>query len=229
MFKIIGENADKLRGSRKFQEWLKSFDERFVGIQEIEEGWSYWKGKEKNALVFALLFIRYLDENNEEKGSVVFYRSDSVAIFLVVTDKDTGKKYVALVEQLRAPSGRKLLEIPAGSVEDEDDFLSTAIKEVREEVGVAVFPRNLIPLGQYYLSPGACNEDMFFYSCEVVLDGTEIQKLQDKLTGTEGENTQVKLYSLEAFEKLLIRDAKTQLAYELYLEREAGRKRGGIA
>lgn len=217
MAKIIGENAAKFDQSPKFQRWLVGFNESYAKIQEIEEGWSLWKGKNENELVFALLFVRCLDEKGRERGEVVFFRSDAAAVFLVIQDKDTGRKYVVLVEQLRIASGGHLLEIPAGSVEENDTFLGTIVREVREEVGLSVSAEDFRFLGQYYLSPGACNEKIALYYGEIILSGTAIQKLEDKLTGTPGEHTKVKLFPMADFEWLDLRDAKTQLAYELYL------------
>lgn len=218
--KITGENAVKFRSSLKFQKWLNGFDKRFANIQGIEEGWSLWKGKAQNELVFALLFVRCLDEKGGEKGDVVFYRSDAVAVFLVLQDKDTGKKYVVLVEQLRIPSGGKLLEIPAGSVEEKDDSLATIVREVQEEVGLTISARDFKFLCEDYFSPGACNEKIALYSCEIILSSAAIKELKDKMTGTLGEDTKVKLFPLETFEQLEIKDAKTRLAYCLYMRRK---------
>lgn len=219
MINIVGENAEKLQRSHNFGDWLANFDKRFVKINKIEEGWSLWKGKKKDELVFALLFVHWTDENGEEKGTVVFYRSNSTGIFLVFEDKTTEKKYVVLVEQVRLPSGGKLLEITAGSVEENNDFFETIVREVAEEVGFTITGKNLgriIPLGEYFLSPGACNEKMALYACEIELPYQDIMKLKDKMTGTPGENTKVRVFPLETFETLGICDAKTILAYELY-------------
>lgn len=217
MIKIIGENRDKFEKSRKFQQWLNRFDDKSAKILTIEEGWSLWKGKSKEELIFALLFVECLDEEGRKRGDVVFFRSDASAVFLVIKDKDTEEKYVALIEQLRIPGGGKLLEIPAGSAEDSDDDLKeTIIREVAEEVSLWPHADSYNFLGLYYFSPGACNERIALYSCEFSLGGKEIKELEGKLTGTAGEHTKVKLYPLDDFDRLSIRDAKTMLAYLLY-------------
>ena len=219
MVEIIGENKDKLTGSRKFQKWIGGFDEKTARILTIEEGWSLWKGRNKDELVFALLFLRCLDDEGRERGDVVFFRSDASAVFLVIKDKDIGRKYVVLVEQLRIASGGKLLEIPAGSVEENDDFLGTIVREVEEEVGLSIPAQDFKFLDWYYASPGACNEKIALYSCELLLGSDEIRKLEGQLTGTAGEHTKVRLLLLDKFEKAKIGDGKSRLAYELYLRK----------
>lgn len=217
MVRITGENKDRLEKSRKFQQWIHRFDGKSAKLLTVKEFWSLWNGLDE--LIFALVDAQCLDEEGRKRGGLVFFRSDAAAVFLVIKDKDTGQKYAALVEQLRIPSGGKLLEIPAGSVEEGDDFVSTISREVREEVGLLVPAADFKYLGWHYPSPGACNEKIALYCCEQVLLPVEIQRLQDKLTGTPGEHTKVKLYPLEDFDKLPIKDAKTMLAYLLYRRR----------
>lgn len=217
-FMIIGDNADMLGQSRKFWRLFdKMYSTNLVRIKKIEEKWSLWnKNKE---LVFALFRVEYLDDEDNTRSVVIFYRSDAVAVFLVLKDRITKKKYVALVEQIRVPAGQKLLEIPAGSVESDDDFLTTAVREIEEEVTLKIAQSDLKFLGQYILSPGACNEVIALYACELTLTGTEIKSLEGRWAGLkeEGENIKVRLFPLEVFEGLGIRDAKTMLAYGLYL------------
>lgn len=217
MVEIIGKNKDRLEKSRKFQRWLNRFDDKSAKLLTIQGLWSFWNDRGQDELIFALLHVRCLDEEDRERTAIDFFRSDAAAVFLVIKDKDTDKKYVALVEQLRIPSGGKLLEIPAGGVDENDDAsLNTIIREVSEEVGIWPHANSYNFLGLFYLSPGACNERIALFSCEFPLSGEEIKKLEGKLTGMPGEHTKVKLYPLEDFDKLPIRDAKTMLAYLLY-------------
>lgn len=217
-FTIVGDNADKLSRSNKFWRW---FDNTYgpIKIRRVSEKGSFWF---RGELAFALFLVEYLDEENKEKSNVIFYRSDAVAVFLVLKDKDTGKKHVVLVEQLRVPAGQKLLEIPAGTVEGEDEYKKTAVREIKEEVGIEISQEDLRFLGRYFMSPGACPEKIALYSCELSFSRQEIESLQDRLTGLkeEGENIVVRLFPLEIFDGLPIKDAKTRLAYQAYLERE---------
>jgi ADP-ribose pyrophosphatase len=72
---------------------------------------------------------------------------------------DQGDIY--LVKQYRIGAEKLLLELPAGKVEAGEDPLETARREVREETGMAA--REMIPLGNFYMTPGYANEYMFTF------------------------------------------------------------------
>lgn len=72
---------------------------------------------------------------------------------------DEGRVY--FVRQYRIGAGSFLLELPAGKVEEGEEPLRTAEREVREETGMAA--RELIPLGEFYMTPGYANEYMYCY------------------------------------------------------------------
>ena len=208
--KVIGPNAARISASPKFLNWVNRFSPD-LQKSKIHEVWSFFSPK--GELVFALFSIAQ---------RFVFFRSDAVAVFLVVENKETGRKYVVLVEQLRVPAGSKLLEIPAGVIEEGRSPLETAVRETKEEVGLEIPPQKLKSLGTYYSSPGALNEKITLFYCEIQLSDSEIDSLRNRLAGlrAEGENIRVRLVSLEGFKKLSIDDAKTVLAYELYRGKE---------
>jgi ADP-sugar diphosphatase len=214
---IVGEHADKFEDSARFWQFFNKINHgSLIDIHQIAEKWSLWS--RTGELIFALFVVEYIDEEAKMRSSVIFYRGDAVAVFLVLIDKNSGKKYVALVEQTRAAAGQKLLEIPAGGIEGEDNGVVTAIREIEEETTLEIAAKDLKFLGQYFFSPGACNEKIILYSCELFLATEEIESLQGRLTGLkeEGENIKVKLYELASFNHLAIQDAKTVLAYHLY-------------
>ncbi len=65
------------------------------------------------------------------------------------------------VRQYRVGAESELLELPAGVLEEGEDPLEGAMREVREETGLAA--KKVIPLGQGYLAPGYASELMYFY------------------------------------------------------------------
>lgn len=224
-FILHGENAENFSKSPKFLRWLESFNPAALKIEAIYEMWSWWsKNKE---LIFALVYVQYIDEENKKRGNFLFFRSDSAAAFLVIFDIRSNEKFIVLVEQLRTPTGGKILEIPAGSIDDLDgDPVNTLVRELEEEVGLEALAANFVFLGDYYFSPGACNEKISLFYNEVLLSTEKILALKDRLAGLrdEGENIKVKIVPFADFEKLEIKDAKTQLAYELYQKRKGGDK-----
>ncbi len=71
---------------------------------------------------------------------------------------------VYLVNQYRLGAKGELLELPAGVVEDGEDPQVCALREIREEIGLA--SGKLTFLGKAYLIPGYGDELMYFYLAE---------------------------------------------------------------
>ena len=65
------------------------------------------------------------------------------------------------VRQFRYPMREELLEAPAGKIEPGEDPLVCAARELGEETGFAA--GELIPLGEYYSSPGYSTELLRLY------------------------------------------------------------------
>lgn len=75
------------------------------------------------------------------------------AVVIVAIDDD---RQVYLVRQYRHAIRRMLLELPAGTLEPGEDPLAAAVRELREEVGLAADEWR--PLGSFFSSPGFLKE-----------------------------------------------------------------------
>lgn len=69
--------------------------------------------------------------------------------------------YVYCVRQFRYPMEEHLLEVPAGKLEQGEDPLSCAKRELSEETGITA--EKYIDLGKTYPSPGFCREILYIY------------------------------------------------------------------
>jgi ADP-ribose pyrophosphatase len=65
---------------------------------------------------------------------------------------------VLLVRQYRHATGQDLLELPAGTLDDNEAHEACAAREIREETGMAA--GLLTKLGEFYLAPGYSTEFM---------------------------------------------------------------------
>jgi len=92
--------------------------------------------------------IRYKREIVVHKGSCVI-----VPVF------DDGT--VAMVRQYRYAAEKFLLEIPAGTLNRDEDPESGAVRELEEEIGVTA--GKIEKLTEFYVSPGFLTEKMFLY------------------------------------------------------------------
>ncbi|HZK17824.1 MAG TPA: NUDIX hydrolase [Clostridia bacterium] len=84
------------------------------------------------------------------------------AVGVVALDKE-GK--LVLVRQYRYPVEDVLLEIPAGKIDDREEPLLCAKRELLEETGWEA--ENWEKIGDYYSSPGFTNERLHLYKADV--------------------------------------------------------------
>jgi len=143
---------------------------------------------------------------SEVKKWLIMRRKPSVAMLVY----DLNAKKVVLVEQLRVPIGEVIMEIPAGSMEADENPYTVARHELRQEIGAFFTGFNLVESG--YLSPGGTDELLHFFAISVDLSKSTV--LDGSLTGVakEGEDIRVHIVSFDQFFKMELLDFKTQYA-----------------
>jgi len=94
-------------------------------------------------------------DDRETKFDIIEH-SGSVVIIPV---DENGK--VLLVRQYRHATGGDLLELPAGTLDEDEDPDVCAAREIREETGMAA--SKMTRLGDFYLAPGYSTEFMVVY------------------------------------------------------------------
>lgn len=93
------------------------------------------------------------------------------AVILPAFDDGT----IGLVRQYRHPAVKYLLELPAGTLNDQERPEIGAARELEEELGLIA--GNLEKLSEFFVSPGFCEEKMWLY---LATDLTETsQRLED--------------------------------------------------
>lgn len=76
-------------------------------------------------------------------------------------------EHVVLVRQYRYPVDEWLWEVPAGSLDPDEEPQAAAMRECHEEIGKV--PRNTVLVGSFLPTPGYCDEEMLVYR----LDGLD--------------------------------------------------------
>lgn len=135
-------------------------------------------------------------------------RADSVAIVAVDADER-----LALVRQPREAARRRLIELPAGTMDEGEEPLATAKRELAEETGLHGGRWRRGPV--VFATPGFCRERMHFFFA----DGLE----EGDADPDAGEEIEVLRWPRDEAEQRLgeIEDAKTLAGILLFL-RERG-------
>ena len=165
-------------------------------------------------MVKAKLTYDTFDGKQINTTRLAFERGNSVAILLLERDSNS----ILLTNQFRYPSCKNndgwLLEIPAGSLEENEKPEDCIKREVMEELGYKIKTAKL--LTTFYTSPGASTERMFLFFSEV--------SKNDKIVkggGKESENEDIQLVKIPVSKIISkipeIKDAKTILALQWFL------------
>lgn len=119
------------------------------------------------------------------------------------------KGQVWFVRQYRHAAGLELLELPAGTLEDNEDPEDCARREIREEIGMRA--GRILKVSEFFLAPGYSTEYMHVFLAQDLI--------HDPLPGDQDEFLSIERYPVSQVNTMLhngeIRDAKTIAA--LYL------------
>lgn len=122
----------------------------------------------------------------------------SVGVIPLIKDSE-----ILFVSQYRNAAGRRLLEIPAGSIEKGETLRRAALREMSEEIG---YVGKLTPLLQMYLAPGYNTEYIRIYIAKDL-------KRTDQISRDDDENIRIRRISVHsAIKKCIngeIKDSKT--------------------
>ncbi|KAG2326474.1 hypothetical protein Bca52824_009202 [Brassica carinata] len=123
---------------------------------------------------------------------IVFARGPAVAV-LILLESDDGETFSVLTEQVRVLTGKVVLELPAGMLDDDEgDFVGTAVREVEEEISIKLKKEDMVDLTAF-LHPSTGHQ--IFPSLRLQVEQETIRQLQDKETGLRehGEFIKVRL------------------------------------
>ncbi len=81
----------------------------------------------------------------------------------VVLIPQPSRREVILIRQYRYAIRRWIWELPAGTLEPGETARTAARRECAEEIGLS--PGHIEKLGEFYPTPGFCDEVMIFFRC----------------------------------------------------------------
>ncbi len=150
--------------------------------------------------------IQYKKSGNIAKREVVLHRGGAVVIAL------TDEKEIILVKQFRYPFQKYLWELPAGKLDEGEEPLDCARRELKEETGYSA--SEFVKLGSVYTSPGYSSEELHIFFADKLKSG--------KSNREEGEeDMKVLKLSVEEVVRMIlngeIKDSKTIAGVFYYL------------
>jgi ADP-sugar diphosphatase len=206
-FEITTNNYDvkisfpQILAAPKFQNWLQQLDTSILDIDHIRIDHVKWFCNPANPDPAKLGFL-YLEviakekQTNKTLPGIVFLRGNAVAVLIYVNVGS--EEYIIFTEQTRVPIGRKILEIPAGMMDDSSNFAGVAMKEISEETGLkAPHVNDLKFLGKIIPSAGGCDEEisLFFWKTSVSMEKKD--EILSKIHGNSAENESIKILFIQ--------------------------------
>ena len=151
--------------------------------------------------------------NGRETTKEIIEHPGAVAIIPIL---DNGKLLV--VSQYRTAARRRMMEIPAGTLEGDEPPLACAKRELIEETGYAA--RHFTRLFSCYLAPGYSSEKIHFFLASRLVK-TKARPAEDEFITVRTMDLDE---ALKAIERGKIQDAKTISAlYYLAMHRDEQR------
>ncbi|RLL48145.1 NUDIX hydrolase [Oceanobacillus piezotolerans] len=182
---------------------MNKFEEKTIKTEKIFEG-----------KIISLQVDEVELPNGKTSKRELIKHPGAVAVIAITDDNK-----IVLVEQYRKPLEKTLVEIPAGKLEDGENPIIAAIRELEEETGYTTNDLHFVT--SFYSSPGFADELLHIYITN------ELTKVDNPKPGDEDEFVEVLELTLDEAKQLVteerIHDAKTNYAI-LYLHALEGRE-----
>jgi ADP-ribose pyrophosphatase len=168
------------------------------------------------------LELHHLENDETETRYIreVVVHPGAVVVMGILPDEQ-----IILIRTRRYAVGQNLVELPAGTLEKNEDPINCAGRELLEETGYLA--GRLRPIGNFYTSPGILSEKMYAF---VAYD---LEKQEQALE--EGEEIELQFATLDDAIEMIrrgeIHDGKTVAAlllYDKFFRSGAGPNAGGV-
>lgn len=216
-----GIDIDIATTAKPFTDWLETLDRDKFDIRALHFN---------SVTMFSPTragFLKWTTDVVDRQGrwlpGTIFARGGAVTVICVLICE--AKSYAVVTVQPRLATGDfQFVELCAGMLDDSGHFAGTAAKELKEELHIEVDAADLVDMSELaghdrgvFLSPGACEETMRFFAYCRRISRSELEAMNGRCTGLAEEGEQITLKIVELDEVLSLADAKSLIAYSLYM------------
>ena len=160
--------------------------------------------------LFKLFIDQVLEKGADKPVRRDIVRHNGSVVILAVDDSKKKDPLIVLERQYRHAAGQFLYEVPAGKVDEGEDRLEAAQRELIEETGLRA--KKWKELTRYFASPGFVGEWMQVYLAEGLTPGEARPEPDERIEVLAVRLSEI-LRLIEAGE---IRDGKTLVSVMLY-------------
>ena len=169
--------------------------------------------------LFRVQHDRLIEPGGRRNEREVIRHNGSVVILALDDSKSKNDPWIVMERQYRHAANQYLWELPAGKIDEGEEPLPAAKRELAEETGYRA--KKWRPLVEYYASPGFLGETMKVFVAEGLKPG-DAQPEEDE----QIELRLVKMSEvLKMIEKGAILDGKTLSSVLLYSRMLGGRRK----
>ena len=160
--------------------------------------------------LFKVTEDKAVDKKNDFEIQRSVVRHAGSAVMMAVDDE----KRILLVRQYRLPADKYLWELPAGKLDEGENALQAARRELKEETGYKA--KKWTKLASFFVSPGYVQEKMFIFLAEDLTPGDATPMDDERIEAQWFKRKQV----AEMIEDGKIEDAKTIIGFHRWLARK---------
>ena len=169
--------------------------------------------------LFRVRHDKLIEPGGKHSERDVIRHNGSVVILALDSSKSKKDPWVVIEHQYRHAANQFLWEVPAGKLDEGEDALTGAQRELEEETGYGA--KKWKPLVEYYASPGFLGESMMVFVAEGLIPGDAHPE--------EDEQIEFRLVRLSDLLKMIdkgaIKDGKTLTSVLLYARQLARKKK----
>lgn len=169
--------------------------------------------------LFRILHDKLIEPGGRQNERDVIRHNGSVVILAIDNSRSKKDPWIVMERQYRHAANQYLWELPAGKVDEGEEPLAGAKRELIEETGYRA--KKWRPLVEFWASPGFLGESMKVFLAEGLEAGDAEPEPDEQI-----ELRLVKLSELlKMIEKGAIKDGKTLVSVLLYSRLQAGRRK----